>query len=180
MSDYVNIIVDQLHWIVIPIPESLNTDTVTIEIRRLSDNYTWNFTTLEFAETPASGSLTFVSDITWKASFTPPTADTYVVTIEDETLDIKHVQVLRAIVQSPTAAVVPPTSAETTPAALLAAVNAAIATRLSGGAVQSYSIGNRNLQYMTLSELMALRKQLAREVAISRQRTNLVTFGDCR
>ena len=48
---------------------------------------------------------------------------------------------------------------------LLDKVEAAIDARLSGGAVQSYSIGGRNLQYVTLEELRKLRDQLKREIA---------------
>lgn len=48
---------------------------------------------------------------------------------------------------------------------LLDKVESAIESRLSGGAVQSYSIGGRNLQYITLEELRKLRDQLKREIA---------------
>lgn len=41
----------------------------------------------------------------------------------------------------------------------------AINTRLTGGAVQSYAIGDRNLQYCTLSDLIALRDKLKKEIA---------------
>lgn len=85
-----------LYWIIQPIPESASDDTVTVEIRRLSDGYTWNFSTTEFTEAATSGTMTFVSGIIWKQSFTPPTEDTYIVTVEDSTLDIKHTQVLQA------------------------------------------------------------------------------------
>lgn len=47
---------------------------------------------------------------------------------------------------------------------LLDKVEAALDARLSGGAVQSYSIGGRNLQYITLEELRKLRDQLKREI----------------
>lgn len=52
-------------------------------------------------------------------------------------------------------------------ASLLAAVNQAIAAILDGGAVQSYSIGNRNLQRMSLGELLKFRDQLKAEIAAS-------------
>ncbi|MBI5147757.1 MAG: hypothetical protein HZA37_01235 [Parcubacteria group bacterium] len=48
---------------------------------------------------------------------------------------------------------------------LLDKVEAAIDARLSGGAVQSYSIGGRNLQYVTLEDLKRLRAELKREIA---------------
>ena len=44
-------------------------------------------------------------------------------------------------------------------------IEAAINARLTGGAVQSYSIGGRNLQYISLSELRQMRDQLKREIA---------------
>jgi hypothetical protein len=41
--------------------------------------------------------MTFISGILWKQSFTPPTEDTYIVTITDSTLDVSYVQVLKAL-----------------------------------------------------------------------------------
>lgn len=52
-------------------------------------------------------------------------------------------------------------------ASLLAAVNTAIAAILDGGAVQSYTIGNRNLQRMSLGDLLKFRDQLRTEIAAS-------------
>jgi len=46
-------------------------------------------------------------------------------------------------------------------------VEAAINARMTGGAVQSYSIGGRNLQYITLTELIKLRDSLRQEIASS-------------
>lgn len=89
--------VGSLYWMIQPIPESASGDTVTVEIRRLSDGYTWNFDTTAFTETATTGTMTFVNGIIWKTSFTPPTEDTYIVTVEDSTLDIKHTQVLQAV-----------------------------------------------------------------------------------
>ncbi|MCK9324719.1 MAG: hypothetical protein M0P69_04405 [Bacteroidales bacterium] len=85
-----------LYWVVQGIPMCASDDTVSIEIRRLSDGYTWNFTTTEFTAEATTGSMTFVNGIIWKQSFTPPTSDTYIVTIENTTLDVKYVQVLKA------------------------------------------------------------------------------------
>ncbi|HNX82476.1 MAG TPA: phage head-tail connector protein [Candidatus Omnitrophota bacterium] len=95
---YIN--VNSLFWIVQAIPTSVVGDTVSVTIKRLSDGYTWNFSTLIFENAANSGSMTFVSDILWKQSFTPPTSDTYVVTVNDETLDTKFVQVLNAVGQA--------------------------------------------------------------------------------
>lgn len=50
---------------------------------------------------------------------------------------------------------------------LLTAVETAIEARLNGGAVQAYTIGGRNIQYITLSELYKLRTQLKKEVNAS-------------
>ena len=62
---------------------------------------------------------------------------------------------------------------------MLDAVEAAIQARLTGGAVQSYSIEGRNLQYVSLADLYKMRKELQTEVA--RQSggdgtTNLASF----
>jgi len=46
----------------------------------------------------------------------------------------------------------------------LAAVQSAIRTLISGGAVQQYSIGNRSLSRYSLSDLMALESKLKAEV----------------
>lgn len=62
---------------------------------------------------------------------------------------------------------------------LLDNVEAAINARLTGGAVQSYSIGGRNLQYITLSELKKLRDDLKREIASESGGTrNFAKFGN--
>jgi hypothetical protein len=155
-----------LFWIVQAIPESVTGNTVMIEIRRLSDSYTWNFTTLAFESGNNTGAMTFVSGIIWKASFTPPTQDTYIITITNTTLDIKYVQTLLALNQAtPIQSVTAVTTV--TSATLLAAVEQAIAARLNGGAVQSYAVGGRNLQYMSIEALMKMRDQLKAEVSSS-------------
>lgn len=50
-------------------------------------------------------------------------------------------------------------------ASLLDAVNNAIAARLSGGAVDSYRIGDRDLKYIPLPDLFNMRDSLRREIA---------------
>jgi hypothetical protein len=57
-------------------------------------------------------------------------------------------------------------------------VEIAINARMTGGAVQSYSIGGRNLQYVSLNELIKLRDQLRREVASSGGTTTYAGFKD--
>ena len=64
----------------------------------------------------------------------------------------------------------------TTKKEMLENVELAINARMTGGAVQSYSIGGRNLQYITLSELMKLRDQLRQEVAGGTSRTSYAKF----
>lgn len=61
---------------------------------------------------------------------------------------------------------------------MLENVETAINARMTGGAVQSYSIGGRNLQYITLSELIKLRDQLRREVAALGGATTYAGFKD--
>jgi hypothetical protein len=65
---------------------------------------------------------------------------------------------------------------------LLTQVESAIEARLTGGAVQSYSIGGRNIQYISLTELYKLRDKLKREVqASSPTNTRLyATFAEPR
>ena len=48
---------------------------------------------------------------------------------------------------------------------MLDQVNAAISARLSGGAVASYSINGRNIQYMPIPELMAIKKDLQKQLS---------------
>ena len=55
-------------------------------------------------------------------------------------------------------------------------LNTAINARMTGGAIQSYSIGGRNLQYISLSELLKLRDQLRREIAGGRNKTTYARF----
>ena len=64
------------------------------------------------------------------------------------------------VTETTPAPVVPALS--TTPEDMLAAVNQAIAANLAGGAVQSYSIGGRNIQKATLAELWKMRDDLTR------------------
>lgn len=64
----------------------------------------------------------------------------------------------------------------TTAEDMLTAVEAAITARLNGGAVQSYSIDGRNLQYVSLTELYTLRTKLKGEVAAETGTRNYVAF----
>ena len=59
---------------------------------------------------------------------------------------------------------------------MLDAVEGAIQARLTGGAVASYSIGGRNLAYITLSELQTLRKELKAEISAADGSCNYASF----
>ncbi|MDD4980690.1 MAG: hypothetical protein PHC54_05430 [Candidatus Omnitrophica bacterium] len=48
---------------------------------------------------------------------------------------------------------------------MLDAVKTAINARITGGAVQSYGINGRNLQYFTLTELWDLRRKLEKKIS---------------
>ena len=48
---------------------------------------------------------------------------------------------------------------------MLNQVDAAISARLSGGAVAAYSINGRNIQSMPMPELLALKKDLQKQLA---------------
>ncbi len=64
---------------------------------------------------------------------------------------------------------------------MLDAVNAAIAARLAGRPVDSYSINGRSLAYTPLKDLIAIRKTLQREVAASATdggTRNYATWGE--
>jgi hypothetical protein len=57
-------------------------------------------------------------------------------------------------------------------------VEIAINARMTGGTVQSYSIGGRNLQYISLAELIKLRGQLRKEIASGKETTTYAKFDD--
>lgn len=61
---------------------------------------------------------------------------------------------------------------------MLENVENAINARMTGGAVQSYSIGGRNLQYISIGELMKLRDQLRKEIAGSKGSTTYAKFDN--
>ncbi len=59
-------------------------------------------------------------------------------------------------------------------------VEAAINARLAGGAVQSYTIGGRNIQYCSLKELYDIRNLIRKELNNSTpgSSTNYASFKD--
>ncbi len=150
--DYIQ--VSQSFTAVIDIPESQSSDSVTYKVYKASTGFIF-----------AQGNAVFVAGINWKISFTPDTLDVYVVEVSDTTIDVVYSQnfqsINSAVLTQPVEGDTPaPTASE-----LIILVDRAIKTRLLGGAVQSYSIGGRNLQYMTLSELRSLRADLSKQIA---------------
>lgn len=59
---------------------------------------------------------------------------------------------------------------------MLTSVENAIDARLTGGAVASYSIGGRNLQYIPLDKLMDLRDKLKSEIGAESGTRNFAGF----
>ena len=59
----------------------------------------------------------------------------------------------------------------------LTKVEAAITTRLDGGAVESYSERGRNLRYISIMDLFTLRDQLRREVESNKAGGLPVIYG---
>ena len=61
---------------------------------------------------------------------------------------------------------------------MLEAVENAILARMTGGAVQSYSISGRNIQYYSLDELRKLRDQLRQEISSQKSNTTYARFDN--
>jgi hypothetical protein len=149
--DYITI--NEAFTAVIAIPESTNTDTVTYTVYKASDGSVF-----------ASGSAAFVAGINWRVTFTPAVdKETYIVEVNDTTLDVKLSQSFRCARKASMTAEVATTETVTNQT-LLDKVNTAIQARLNGGAVQSYSISGRNIQYATLDELFRIKDKLERAV----------------
>lgn len=149
--DYIQ--VNKAHTEVIGIPESQSSDVVTFQIFRASDNSLF-----------ASGNAVYVGGFNWKFSFTPTALDVYAIDVYDQALDMTYSRSLQAV---SSATISQPVGNDETPTTveLIVLIDKAIGARLKGGAVQSYSIGGRNLEYMTLSELRNLRADLNKEIA---------------
>ena len=97
MESVMYIKTDDVFDIVQAIAGSADSDTVNVTVMRLSDEYYWNFTDEEFTSTADTGTMTYVTGELWTQSFTPPTDDTYIVTITDVTLGTSFTQVLKAL-----------------------------------------------------------------------------------
>jgi len=149
--DYVQI--NKTHTEVLGIPESQSGHVVTYQIYKASDNSLF-----------ASGNAVYVGGLNWKISFTPTFLDVYAVDVYNQDLDVTYSRSVQAV--SSTTLSQPIGDDETpTTVELIVLIDKAIGARLKGGAVQSYSIGGRNLEYMTLSELRNLRADLNKEIA---------------
>ena len=61
---------------------------------------------------------------------------------------------------------------------MLENVDVAINVLMTGGAVQSYAIGGRNIQKMRLPELIELKKVLETRIAGTKTRTSYASFDD--
>jgi len=74
---------------IVDIPESQPGDTVTYKIYKASDGSIF-----------AQGNMTYVAGIEWKVKFTPTTLhETYILEVNDETLDIVHSRQYKALGQ---------------------------------------------------------------------------------
>ena len=135
---------------VFSIPESAVSDVVSFKIYRASTGAVF-----------LSGNAVFIAGMSWKVGFTPAVDDVYAVEIFDETLDITFGDSFRAV--SSGAAGTDDTVYSTSD--MLDQVNAAISTRLRGGTVASYSINGRNIQYLPMQELLALKRDLVKQLA---------------
>lgn len=147
------ITVSQSFTAVLRIPESESTDTVTYTIRKASDGSVF-----------ATGAAAWVGSNHWKCTFTPAVVgETYVVEMADSEKENETAESFTAVQDQP---VTTDESEATTASELLTKVNAAISSRLNGGGVNAYRLQDgRNLEYMSLDELRALRKELQREIA---------------
>lgn len=149
--DYIQ--VNKVHTEVVGIPESKDGHVVTFQVFKVSDNSLF-----------ASGTAIYVGGLNWKISFTPTVLDVYAIDVYNQDLDVTYSRSVQAVssvtLSQPVEDEETPTTSE-----LIELIDKAIATRLRSGAVQSYSIGGRNLQYMTLSELRNLRADLSKQIA---------------
>ena len=149
--DYIQ--VNKTHTEVIGIPESQSNHTVTFQIFKASDNTLF-----------ASGVAIYVGGLNWKVSFTPTFLDVYAVDVYNQDLDVTYSRSFQA---ASSVTLSQPVEDEETPTTeeLIELIDKALATRLRGGAVQAYTIGGRNLQYMSPEQLSKLRSDLVKQLA---------------
>ena len=150
--DYIQ--ANKVHTEVVGIPESKSGHVVTFQVFKASDNSLFS-----------SGTAVYVGGLNWKISFTPTALDVYAIDVYNQDLDVTYSRSVQAV--SGTTLSQPVDDEETTPTTseLIELIDKAIATRLRGGGVQSYSIGGSNLQYMTIAELRNLRADLGKQIA---------------
>ncbi|MDD5566235.1 MAG: hypothetical protein PHG31_05040 [Candidatus Omnitrophica bacterium] len=152
--DYITL--NQAFTAICEIPESISTNTVTYIIYKASDGSVF-----------ASGTAIFVAGINWKVSFTPTIEnETYIVEVNNQTLDVKYSKSYKCVRNATMTASITSTTAATD-AEMLVKINEAITAFLDGGAVQSYGIGNRNLQRCTLKELRELKDYYEQKINIA-------------
>lgn len=147
------IIINEEVDLVLPVPGSQSGDTVTYELIK-SDG-----TVVQ------SGALTFIRDEMWRVTYKPVALGVLILKGFDVTIDSKRENVYKVV--SGTSVTQPVAGDDSTPTAveLIVLVDRAIKQRLAGGAVQAYSIGGRNIQYMTLKELREMRAELQQQIA---------------
>lgn len=146
------------------IPESQATDAVVYLIIKASDGLTFQ-----------SGNAVFIAQNLWKLTFTPESIDeVYIVRLDDQTLDVQTSEEFRPVT-TPQVAI---ESGEAhTAEELLQKVESCISSFASAGAVQSYSIGGRNIMFMQLSDLTALRDKLRHEINSKKDTRTYAQFG---
>ena len=162
MSEVIKVTVGNLVNIIQPIFRSLSSDNVIVKIKSLANGQYWNFASLTFEDANNTGIMSWDGDYGWKCSFTPFIAGQYRVIINDITQDAPFEQIF--IAESTTTST-PSTSTAPTNAEILVNIRTAINTKMTGGAVQSYKIGERNIAYYSLDELMRLETFYSNKVA---------------
>ena len=108
-----------------------------------------------------SGNAQYVAGISWKVLFSPVDEDVFIIEVYDQTIDVRYSKSYRAVSDQGSVG----TDGVYTTSDMLDQVNAAISARLKGGAVASYSINGRNIQYMPIPELLSLKKDLQKQLA---------------
>lgn len=159
------IIINQSIDLLIPIPQSSSGDTVTYEIFNSAG------TVLQ------SGSMTFVRDEIWKIAFTPTALGTITLKVNDTTITSKRESFFQVVSQVTAGGIPVSDTTDDTDAELLVKVKAAIVARMNGGAVQSYTVAGRDIQYCTLKELLELRDYLERKIDSASSTTGGRTYA---
>lgn len=146
-----NIYLNEAIPLSIVIPQSSSGDTVTYEIIKVSDG-----------SVVQSGSMTFVRDEIWRVSYTPAALGVFALKVNNTTISSKRENFYRVVAAS----TVVTTGSDTVPTtqAMLDNVRIALNAKLTGGAVQSYTISGRSVQNYSLKELMELEASLIKRL----------------